>query len=114
MREDGVIIVSDPGRDRPVEEKKTFQCVHCGCHFELMHHAAQAEFLRAGCSVEEMMRSLHRGWCAKYDGPICGGPGCVCDEMPVHRHFMDRIEQIEANQRSELWTPAAYHFQECP
>lgn len=57
--EAGLIVVSDPGSDKPLLETKTLQCVHCGGHW-----------------IPQPGSGRVRGWCSNCHGPICG-PGCV-------------------------------------
>ena len=114
MKDCGVHQIYVPGRDRPIEERKLFQCVHCGNWFEIVKKDSdQARVLiLAGMSLEDVLNELHRGWCARCDGPYCG-PCCDPDRMLVHEHFMQRIERIEqaaARGQSNLWSPALHHF----
>lgn len=55
----GLIVVNDPGADKPLLEAKTLQCVHCGGHW-----------------VPQPGSGRVRGWCNCCSGPICG-PGCA-------------------------------------
>lgn len=99
MKQVGVHMISDPGLDRPLEERKLFQCVHCGHWFEIVKKdSEQARVLHAaGMSFDDILRELHRGWCQKCDGPYCGA-ACDPGRMLVHEHFMQRLERIEAGQ----------------
>lgn len=73
MREAGLIIVTDPGRDRPISETPTLQCVHCGGHFTLQPGSGRI-----------------RGYCPRCRGPICG-PGCA-ECVPVEQ-LLENIER---------------------
>ena len=57
--EAGLVIVSDPGSDIPLLEEKTYQCVHCGRHFQV----------RKGSGII-------RVFCTNCNGYYCG-PNCV-------------------------------------
>lgn len=59
MKERGTIILTDPGRDKPLAEIATAQCCHCGCHFPI----------QPGSGIE-------RGFCTRCNGPVCGR-GCA-------------------------------------
>lgn len=73
--EAGLIVVTDPGSDRPLLEVKTLQCVHCGGHW-----------------VPKPGSGRVRGWCMNCNGPICGA-GCK-DCVPTEQ----LLENIEKNQ----------------
>lgn len=55
----GLIVVSDPGADRPLAEVMTLQCAHCGGHW-----------------VPQPGSGRIRGFCQRCCGPVCG-PGCA-------------------------------------
>lgn len=59
--ENGVIVVCDPGADRPLLEVATVQCVHCSGHW----------VPRPGSGIE-------RGWCMNCAGPVCGRGCAAC------------------------------------
>lgn len=58
LRDNGLMVWSDPGADKPILEVKTLQCVHCGGHFP--HQPGSGKT---------------RGFCMRCSGPVCG-PGC--------------------------------------
>jgi hypothetical protein len=103
MKDCGVHTICDPGRDRPLEERKLFQCVHCGYHFEMIRDSGR-ELHAAGMSLDEILKQLHRGWCTKCDGPYCG-PECDPDRMLVHEHFMQRLERLETGSSQIIVVP---------
>ncbi len=74
--ESGLIIISDPGADKPLLETKTLQCVHCGGHW-----------------VPRPGSGIQRGWCSRCNGPICGA-GCV-DCVPTEQ-LLENIEHGRA------------------
>ena len=94
MREDGLLTVISPD-GHVLEERKTFQCVHCGKHFELMRGKTKEAFLKAGFKLEAAFGDLGYGWCMKCDGPTCGARECDQSEMLVHRHYLHKLEQLE-------------------
>lgn len=57
--EAGLIVVSDPGSDKPISETKTLQCCHCGGHWICQPGSGRI-----------------RGFCMNCNGPICG-PSCA-------------------------------------
>lgn len=57
-RDDGYVIISDPGSDKPILEIASVQCVHCGGHW-----------------IPQPGSGKIRGFCMRCNGPICG-PGC--------------------------------------
>lgn len=74
-RENGMIVIADPGRDKPIWECKTLQCVHCGGHW-----------------IASPGSGKIRGFCMRCNGPICG-PGCA-ECVPVEQ----MLENIEAGR----------------
>lgn len=58
-REAGYFEICDPGADKPLRREGTHQCVHCGCHFEMVRGSG----------------SIH-GFCGRCNGFICG-PRCI-------------------------------------
>ena len=70
---EGLIIVSDPGADKPLSETKTVQCVHCDGHF-----------------VVDLRRAEGRGWCMNCCGYVCGRECAKC--VPVEQ-LLDNIEK---------------------
>ena len=80
--EAGLITIADPGSDIPLLEEKTYQCVHCDCHFSV----------RKGGGVA-------RGYCTRCAGFICG-PACEkC--IPVEQ----MLENIEAGRPLDAEKP---------
>ncbi len=71
----GYIRIVSP--DRPLEERDTLQCVHCGGHWSL-----------------EPGSGKQRGWCLKCNGPHCGRQNCW-ECLP----FMKKLEEQERRQR---------------
>lgn len=100
MKEDGLYIISDPGRDKPEEERKTFQCCHCGAHFSPgdKYRTVVRDLLIAGADAREIMKVMGYGYCQKCDAPYCGRRSCNPDCMIHHQHFMERIEQNENDE----------------
>lgn len=72
-RDAGLIIVSDPGADKPILEIGTVQCVHCGCHYPVRPGSGKI-----------------RGFCMRCNGPICG-PGCA--ECVPTEQMLENIEK---------------------
>ena len=86
LRDDGLMIYSDPGADKPLLEVKTLMCCHCGQHFPFSPGSGKI-----------------RGFCMNCNGPICG-PGCAkC--VPVEQY----IENIEKG-RPEDYRPIFSYF----
>lgn len=71
--EHGVIIIADPGSDRPLLETKTLQCVHCGGHWIPLPGSGRV-----------------RGFCQRCMGPVCG-PGCA--ECIPEEQMLENIEK---------------------
>jgi hypothetical protein len=71
--EAGLIVVSDPGSDKPLLEVPTLQCVHCGGHW-----------------VPQSGSGRVRGFCQRCMGPICG-PGCA-ECVPVEQ-YLENMEK---------------------
>lgn len=72
-RYDGLIVESDPGKDRAVSEVPTLMCGHCGSHFEVRPGSGKV-----------------RGFCMNCARPVCG-PGCEkC--VPVEQ-MLENIEK---------------------
>lgn len=90
-KEAGLITVVDPGKDKPILEVATLQCVHCGKHW-----------------VPKPGSRRIRGTCGRCHGPICG-PGCI--ECVPKEQQLENMEQgrpmrfrpIRAPVK--LWTP---------
>jgi len=69
----GLATWTDPGSDKPILEKRTVQCVHCGGHF-----------------IPEPGSGRVRGFCFQCAGPICG-PGCVeCVPTDVYLENLEK------------------------
>lgn len=65
-RENGAVLIMDPGSDKPILEAATVQCVHCGGHW----------FPQPGSGKV-------RGFCTRCNGPICGPDCAAC--VPVEQ-----------------------------
>lgn len=61
MKVAGEITISSPDRDRPFEQIPTYQCVHCGGHWEGRPGSGRT-----------------RGWCMQCNGPVCGPVCSTC------------------------------------
>lgn len=76
--EAGLIVVSDPGSDKPMLEAKTLQCVHCGGHW-----------------IPRPGSGILRGFCMNCSGPICG-PGCAkCVPTEQYLENMEKGRPID-------------------
>lgn len=89
-RDHGLVVVSDPGSDRPLLEIKTLQCVHCGGHFEAKPGSGKI-----------------RGFCTNCNGFVCGPKCAEC--VPMEK----MLEIIEGTKRPDqvsvggnLWLPS--------
>lgn len=71
--EHGLIVVADPGSDKPILETKTLQCCHCGGHWYPQPGSGRI-----------------RGWCQRCNGPVCG-PGCA-DCIPTEQ-LLENMEK---------------------
>lgn len=87
MKESGLIIVVDPGADRPLAEIPTLQCVHCGGHFPVQPGSGRI-----------------RGFCGRCKGPVCG-PGCA-ECVPVELQ-LDNLEQSRRRNARQVLVAAA-------
>jgi hypothetical protein len=72
----GLIIISDPGKDKPIAEIKTLQCSHCGGHFPVEPGSGRI-----------------RGFCMKCNGPVCGKECAKC--IP----FEKQLEILEGTRK---------------
>lgn len=89
-REAGIVIISDPGADKPLDEIATLQCVHCGGHFP---H-------RPGSGIT-------RGFCMNCNGPVCGKScaKCVPEEQLLENIEKGRPEDFKPVSVGTLWLP---------
>ena len=106
MKDHGLLTISDPDKDRPVEERPTFQCCHCGGHFTPPEKSKNVirDFVIAGASTHDLMVAAGGGFCQKCDGPYCGARGCNPDKMQPHiswEHQQDILER-KLNKPSDV------------
>jgi hypothetical protein len=78
MREAGLIIISDPGADKPLCEVATLQCVHCGKHW-----------------VPRPGSGITRGTCLNCMGPICGPDCATCVPTEVMLENMEQRRPLD-------------------
>jgi hypothetical protein len=84
--ENGVIVVTDPGADRPVLEVATVQCGHCGGHWAPAPGSGRV-----------------RGFCQSCCRPVCG-PGCAaCVPVEV---YLENIEKGRPDDYRPVVVPA--------
>ena len=72
-KEAGLITITDPGRDKPLFEAGTLQCVHCGCHWIPVKGSGKV-----------------RGFCERCNGPVCGRE---CAKCVPNEQMLENIEQ---------------------
>lgn len=83
--EHGLIIINDPGADKPILEAKTLQCCHCGGHW-----------------VSQPGSGKVRGFCMNCNGPVCGPKCAEC--VPLEK-WLDEVEGTrKPGQISVGWT----------
>lgn len=88
-RDDGLIIISDPGSDKPLQEIKMLQCCHCGGHFK-----------------SEPGSGKIRGYCTNCNGFVCGPKCAECVPMEKMLEIMEgtkRLDQVTVG--GNLWMP---------
>lgn len=72
-RDDGYVIIADPGSDKPILEIASVQCVHCGGHW-----------------IPQPGSGKIRGFCMRCNGPICGP---VCQECVPTDLLLENMEK---------------------
>lgn len=89
MKDHGLLVVSDPGIDKPLNEIPTTQCVHCGGHFPLLPGSGRI-----------------RGWCMNCNGMVCG-PGCA-DCIPLDL-MLGNMEKGKDIKHKSIIVPTSFH-----
>lgn len=87
-RDNGHTQYFDPDADRPVDEFKTLQCVHCGGHWECRPGSGKT-----------------RGFCMNCNGPICGPK---CRECIPHEKWLEIQEGAASPTAVSVPVPAGY------
>lgn len=87
-REAGYIEIVDPGSDTPLLRERTYKCVHCGCHRQIVRGSGEVH-----------------GFCYRCNGFICGAKclECVPEEMMLE--IMEGTRRPDAVSVPVLWLP---------
>lgn len=89
IRDDGLMIFSDPGSDAPILEVKTLRCCHCGGHFPANPSLSKDVFGPEEAKKRQAAGRTVRGFCQNCNGPVCGPDCAECVPVELYLENME-------------------------